>query len=298
MSKLGKVTTGLAMFLLMAGGLLALTGWFMGGHTSIEYTRNDHTIVVTPFGVRWGRDTRSNQPSVMGNVGAIESPVEAFTDLTVDVPMADIYLQEGDAYGIALEWSNQRCAMDYRVEDGLLKVWALESGSIGWLGDWDHEATVTITYPASAKLDKVDLRAGMGDVDVAGLTAQELTLSADMGSVFLADAKLGKAELTVDMGELAGHELEISGLTKATASMGSIELSGNLRDMDLNCDMGSITVYTNLSQSEYRYDLSVDMGVLTYGRTEAIGGEMSGGKGSYSIQADCSMGNLEIYFDA
>ena len=294
MNKLGKIALGLAFFLLLSGGLLAMTGWFMGGDTSMEYTRNGHTVVLSPFGIRSiYRGSETPNQARAGGVNVADAP--SFHTISIDVSLADVTLMQSDSYSVELDWSYDWNALEYSLEDGVLKVWDKNRTSPRAHGE--NRASVTICYPDGTKLGGVDVTAAMGEVDLYGLTAEQLTVKANMGSVTLDGGKLGSADLDLDMGELEASGLEVSGLTQATNRMGSLYLEGSLRDMDLNCDMGSITVYTDLAQSEYRYDLDVNMGSLSYGNLRSDGKAVSGGSGDYSVTARCSMGDMLIHFD-
>lgn len=327
MKKLSKFALGAALFLVLSGGLLALSGRVMGGHTTIELNRYGRTIVVTPFGIR---DFRPNNPVAyaveradvndvaptlaMGATSATIEDIQSLTTLDINVSIADVSVQKGEDFSVELTWQDERTRLYSEVNDGVLTVWD-EDEEYDFMGIDVKGGTVIITCPAGTLFDSVYIDSDLGTIELSGCSADSLTVSADLGSVHLADVTAETAELDLSMGELSAARFVVNGLLTIENHMGSVELKGTFHDMDLTADMGAITVKTSLPKSEYTWDLSTDMGGIELngsaysgggGRvtdeinggsfSTGMGNRVSGGNGGYSLSAHSSMGSVSVDF--
>lgn len=297
MKRLSKFALGIAAFLMMAGGLLALSGWIMGGETTLTFSRGGRTLYLSPFGIRGISSMEyAVEYAVVEDKGVKSvdgSALGAVASINIDVGLADIVLEPGEDYGIWLEWENAASALYYQMSDGALEVWnEIERSYNG-----PNEATVTVTYPAGANFEHVYLRTGLGSLTAEDLETGTLTVTADLGTVTLRKVKAAEADLDLSLGDLNGTDLEIAGITDVDSDLGDVNLSGTFHDMDLDCSMGKLVVKTALPQSEYEWSLDADMGAVRLnGAVTGKDGSVNGGRGPSSIQASCDLGDLELWF--
>ncbi len=126
-----KVCLGAGAFLVMSGGLLAITGFAMGAQTHLD--------------LDWGRAHKSETPVDTGAPHVEEgTALPAFSRLDVDVSIGDVTVEYGGDYGISLtSWGGIQ--LEYELDGDTLKV---RSGSGAWeLSDWEHEVAAVITLP-------------------------------------------------------------------------------------------------------------------------------------------------------
>ena len=162
-----KVCLGAGAFLVMSGGLLAITGFAMGAQTHLD--------------LDWGRAHKSETPVDTGAPHVEEgTALPAFSRLDVDVSIGDVTVEYGGDYGISLtSWGGIQ--LEYELDGDTLKV---RSGSGAWeLSDWEHEVAAVITLPEGVALESADIRTALGDVTLTGVTAGTLAAGSEMGSL-------------------------------------------------------------------------------------------------------------------
>lgn len=96
-----KVCLGAGAFLVMSGGLLAITGFAMGAQTHLD--------------LDWGRAHKSETPVDTGAPHVEEgTALPAFSRLDVDVSIGDVTVEYGGEYGISLTgWGGIRWSMSW-----------------------------------------------------------------------------------------------------------------------------------------------------------------------------------------
>lgn len=180
-----KVCLGAGAFLVMSGGLLAITGFAMGAQTHLD--------------LDWGRAHKSETPVDTGAPHVEEgTALPAFSRLDVDVSIGDVTVEYGGDYGISLtSWGGIQ--LEYELDGDTLKV---RSGSGAWeLSDWEHEVAAVITLPEGVALESADIRTALGDVTITGVTAGTLAAGSEMGSLALYGVEAADAALAVSMGD-------------------------------------------------------------------------------------------------
>ncbi|NCB62309.1 MAG: hypothetical protein EOM52_01660 [Clostridia bacterium] len=272
--KLGGALIGLAAFLLLSGGLLTLAGMAMGGKTSLY-----------GFGIPRQAYVESADKS--------ETNSAAFQKIAVDVPLGNVYLTSGDSYGVKLVWENENNKLYSEITDGKLRVWS-ENGTI--IDARDYHASVYIYFPHDAQFEDVNVKTSLGELSLEGFTAKNLTAKSDLGEVTLSDVTAGRADLRLSLGDLNGDGVTVGGRTFVKNKMGNVSLSGSFRDMDVECDMGRVTIDTDRPKSDYSYDLKTSMGNITLDGDRQSSENAEGGSGTYKLKVDNSMGNVDIIF--
>ena len=90
-----KVCLGAGAFLVMSGGLLAITGFAMGAQTHLD--------------LDWGRAHKSETPVDTGAPHVEEgTALPAFSRLDVDVSIGDVTVEYGGEYGIPSRYAAGR----------------------------------------------------------------------------------------------------------------------------------------------------------------------------------------------
>lgn len=163
-----KVCLGAGAFLVMSGGVLAITGFAMGAQTHLD--------------LDWGRAHKSETPVDTGAPHVEEgTALPAFSRLDVDVSIGDVTVEYGGEYGISLTgWGGIQ--LEYELDGDTLKV---RSG-IGVPGSCltgSTEVAAVITLPEGVALESADIRTALGDVTLTGVTAGTLAAGSEMGSL-------------------------------------------------------------------------------------------------------------------
>lgn len=194
------------------------------------------------------------------NSGAITDPITA---IDVSVDCGDVTLRQGENFSVSMEWNLRGFTLDYEVEDGVLKVESdSKSGFLNGVSGWKNEVTVTV--PAWAMLDKIDLSTNLGDVDV--------------DAIFM----VGEADLTTDLGDVScGNGMDARKLTAET-------------------DLGDVKVSLLWGKENYLWELETDLGKLRVDGErqsgDVAGAKLRGGKGPDRVEARSSLGDVSVRF--
>ena len=286
--KKGLLIAGLCLLALGFG--LSWVGRAMGGATEAEARIFGHSIQVrcgdmfVSIGVSSDRaETASGgaeaaaEESAPAGTAVVQKELEAFTEVEVDLELGNVILQTGETYGMELDWWGDGYTLDYLLhDDGTLEIWS-ESSALRGLSMSDCGARVVITVPEEAELEDLTVYADLGDVELDGIAVQT-------------------AELTLDLGSLTGRGVTVSRSADVEADLGDVELSGDLRGKTVvNASLGSVSLDLEGAESEYCYDLSVDLGKLTVNGRD-FESEVSGGRGDDSLEVYADLGDVNVTF--
>lgn len=292
MRHITKILVGVAAFLIMSGGMLAIAGWAMGAETNQSFNVRGHEFYVGSHGAIISEAQASPLPG--GRTGGARN-LEAFTDIDIDVALTDVEFQHADDYGVSLEWHYDRAEMEYEVKDGRLTVWMPREGNFNVTGSY-KSGRVIVYLPEDAQLDEVYLSNSMGEISMSGYTMEDLTVENSMGGVWLTGLAMETLSLENSMGELNAQSCNVSDSIYAANSMADILLSGNLRgDITLENSMGAIELRTDVERRSFGYDLNTSMATVTVDG-EDFDEDASKGGGDYYITASNSMGDISISF--
>ena len=285
--KKGLLIAGLCLLALGFG--LSWVGRAMGGATEAEARIFGHSIQVrcgdmfVSIGVSSdkaetasGGSEAAAEESAPAGTAVVQKELEAFTEVEVDLELGNVVLQTGETYGMELDWWGDGYTLDYRNEDGTLEIWS-ESSALRGLSM--SGCGVVITVPA-------------------GIELEDLSVYADLGDVELDRIAVRTADLTLDLGSLTGHGVTVSRSVDVEADLGDVELSGDLRgETIVNASLGSVSLNLEGAESEYRYDLSVDLGKLTVNGKD-FETEVSGGRGDDFLEVYADLGDVNVTFSA
>lgn len=308
MSRVTKIVLGAGAFLVMSGGLLALTGWATGANT--------HAMGGVHFGSSGtaGVSVPERAPDPAADRGVRENTnLGPFSKVDVDIDLGEVIITPGETYGVSLDWSGDGYWLTYEMDGDTLKV---RSNGGFRLEMPERTATAYVYVPQDAALEKVDAHTALGDIDLSGVTVREAELSDDLGNIsgydftageltvkcslgdiYLSDVSAGSAELTNHMGNIDAFELTTSRSLVVDADMGSVDLQGDFQgETDVKNSMGNVTLSLAQPESAYAYDLEVDMGELSI-NGEAFHRNVSGSGSPHSLTAETNMGDLSLWFE-
>ena len=293
MRHITKILAGVAAFLIMSGGLLAIAGWAMGAETDQHFNVHGHEFYVNYHGALLAETESSPLPGSGMSDGARN--MEASTGINIDVALTDVEFQHADDYGVYLEWHYDRAAIEYECSDGRLTVWMPREGNFNVNGSY-REGKVIVYLPEDAKLRDVTISNSMSDITMAGYSMDSLNVSNSMGAVELSGLRADTMDLQNSMGDVTAKSCNVSDSIYVSNSMADILLSGNLRgDITLENSMGAIELRTDVEKRSFGYDLNTSMATVRVDG-EDYDEDASKGGGDYYITASNSMGDIDIFF--
>lgn len=291
MKRTVKISLSLAGGLCAVGIVLWLAGFFMGGRAEVNryYAERWNTfpwqglfgpIRVNTEGIHIGGENGihvdSSGVSIGGEHGIqvghhsesdhsgrkqqLETgALTGVTSVEVDVDCGDVWVQEGDQVSASLSWNLSNYELNYRVENGVLKVES-ESWGIGHIGTLNINCKVIVTVPAGTALDGLEISTDMGDVEVDAAIAVQ------------------KAELSTNLGDVVCRNLQA-------------------RELDAESDLGDITVAVPAECKGLSYDLSTDLGEVYFnGQRQKSSVVVVKSDQEYYVEAKTSLGNVNLEY--
>lgn len=205
MNRLTKGLLGVGALLLLSGGLLALSGWTMGGQTELDLSWNGHGVRIGPLGIV-SRDSAA-QTETAARDGREELHLQAFRRVDVDVDLGDVTVTQGGDYGVSLNWKGKHYALEYELDGDTLRVRSSAQG--GRFGLDGYGGTVTVYVPQHLRLEQLEVRSDLGDICLEGIAADTATVTGDLGDLTLRQVRAGELELHERMGTIDGAGLPL-----------------------------------------------------------------------------------------
>jgi hypothetical protein len=205
--------------------------------------------------------------------------LDAFTSIQIDADVMSLTIRQGSDYSI-----------QYSASEGLEPVYSIKNGELVIKqrypngSFWDKlrflnkgKCSVTITVPFSETLDRLEANSDIGDFTVEGLSISTLSLSADVGDIYVSSCTLGE-------------DNEIS------ADVGNVELKDcTFTSLSVEADVGDVSVNSGLDLSDYNMELSADMGKISVSGINYGAKYKQKGVGVYSLEIEASVGHIEVY---
>lgn len=201
-------------------------------------------------------DVSSNMQTVdIGNKGNIVNLTD-ITSLDIEVKYTNLIIKNGDTFHYETNNDN----VIYKENHNTIKI--EEKGK--WLFS-DTESNLIIYIPENFDLNKINIEAGAGKVEIENLNADNL------------DLELGAGEASIS-------NLNIRNNTKLEGGAGRLNiLDGNINNLDLDMGIGEININSFITGDS---DIDAGIGILNL--------NLQGSKADYRIITDKGVGNLKI----
>ena len=199
---------------------------------------------------------------------------ERFSEIDVEVGLADVIIVTGEEYAVELKWdSGNGYAMNCAIRKDVLKV----TSSQKKISDPSFDnAEVVITVPEGVTLKEVDVEVGMGDLHLEGISAADISCESGVGDICF---------LRVTANEAGGE-----------TGLGDVEWEGALsRETELNTGMGDVRVKADDAAGGWSYELSSGMGQVSVNGV-GYGNNAKQRGGSGELEASSGMGDVTVDF--
>ena len=132
----------------------------------------------------------------------------------------------------------------------------------------------------------------MGDSRITRLETAAFDIDMNMGKLTVRNSQLGASVVRNDLGDIELLDVNVNGLD-LRLSMGSATVQGELRGLiSAKNDMGDINITSTLTEREYDYDMSVDLGESRLNGRKFSGTINNGAANKMKIS--CSMGSIRV----
>ena len=210
--------------------------------------------------------------------------LEPFNSIDCSIELGSITVTEGNDFTLSINGTGS--FVKWYVEDSTLKIQETDDPAYitmltGLAASGGEGPSVDITVPEGVPLEKISIKTELGDVYVASVIAEKITLESQAGDVQCYEVRhTQKLELTADVGDIA---------------LGLGELWEGL-EMDLEADVGQVEVNLNCWQEECSFELESDMGNILINDTYF--GQKAEQKGSqpYKLNVETDAGDIHVCF--
>lgn len=310
MGKFMKVCALLALVLIAVGGFLGGTSQFIhGGPVSLGELADSVT-----HGQSWGTNIINELDQVHYDINE-----NIIFDDDREVMSGDVarYALEGSEGVRELEIEVGACALTLAVSpDNSCYVEAKNAGrfqayvegntlhlkSLSGANRWTRVQNqhITLYLPEGIFWNEVDVALGAGLLEFGELTAEEVSLEVGAGQIVGGFLCAGELDIAVGAGSVELADVQTRQL-EASVSMGNFTYAGDITsEAELECYMGNIEMVLAGTETDYDYEIQGAMGSMI------VGGQEYSGLGirrvhdygaAKRIEAECSMGNIEIRFE-
>ncbi|MEG2339028.1 MAG: DUF4097 family beta strand repeat-containing protein [Clostridium sp.] len=269
-----------AVSLLVVGGVLAISGYFMGAKFSI----NDEN-----FGFGNGIGISSGEKIKK------EYKLEKFTDLEIDIDMAKVKIKQGDGYGVEVSYNPKYSVISHEIKGNKLVV--TEEGSVKSGIDFGMNSAnsyVTVTIPKGEELGAANINVSMGNLEVSNIKCKSIDAKLDMGKFIGDNIITDSIKCEASMGSVNINNIN-SKSSYFGVSMGSVDISGAFYGKtEVNANQGSVEINTTLGVDQYSFDLNADMGSIEVNGKDIKGNFIKEVNSSNLIKVSTDMGSIDI----
>lgn len=195
---------------------------------------------------------------------------ENVDSISIDAYVYNLNVVQGDNYSV--DFRNISNKYKATCHNGKLELYYNGfDGLSSWFSSWlagetnsSKSSIITVTIPANSKLDKFDIDAGTGTVNMNNIDTDDLIIDAGTGSITGGQITAGKTDLDCGTGNITLSDVTLS-------------------DSDIDCGTGNVTIDgTFLGKNEF------DGGVGN------INLNLKGTINDYSLKTESGIGDITI----
>ena len=193
-----------------------------------------------------------------------------FTALKLDLDVADITIEPGDAFRVAYGLGNEP-----QIETA---------------------PYVTITVPEGTVLTGIGVTVDVGDVKISRLEVGALHADADVGDLTLQAVTVqGAMDFSADVGNVDCRETAVAGAVKIEVDTGDISFDGSAAGIDAETDVGNVKLTLPGPAESWAAELQTDVGSVTVDGLDQ-GRQYQSRGGQYPLDAETDTGDVEVEF--
>ena len=213
-----------------------------------------------------------------------------FTALKLDLDVADITIEPGDAFRVAYGLGNE--PQIETAGDGTLTI--REHAKDRW---WEgihftsaSQPYVTITVPEGTVLTGIGVTVDVGDVKIS------MHADADVGDLTLQAVTVqGAMDFSADVGNVDCRETAVAGAVKIEIDTGDIAFDGSAAGIDAETDVGNVKLTLPGPAESWAAELQTDVGSVTVDGLDQ-GRQYQSRGGQYPLEAETDTGDVEVEF--
>lgn len=285
-----------AIVAVSAATLFAQIGGIVGRNVA-SFIAGEQTAVVEEVGqAQFGtatEDTVYMEDDGAGFWTMEDGYLDPFVKIDVDVSIANVTVTGGDDYTLSIgsDTTLGGYSLKWEVKDGVLKI--RDGGTAGHvqINSWDDfknmfgvnasAMDVGITVPDGV-LNSFEAKIGLGDVFLSQLYMEK------------------KLEAETGLGNIECYEIEAWDKVDLKTGMGDVTLGVEVpysgSEYDLKTGMGTIEAQIDCLEKDWDYEAKTGMGAVTVNGDSRGTKAQRKGDGSYELEAESGMGDINLYF--
>lgn len=269
-----------ALCFLVVGVGMSWGGRAMGGSTEAKvnlFGQNFYMYCAPSYVVSGGPWLNGGDSADQEVERISDNELSAFQSLDIDVDLGDVNIVEGNTYAVELVSWGLNYELDYSNQDGVLKIWNAAQNGIS-LNASRVGCNVTVTVPEGTTLERLDLDLDLGNADLDGITVKQ-------------------ADLNLELGNVSSYDMTVTERLSVKADLGDVNLSGDFRGaVDIEASLGSVELNFAGPISDYSYEMYISLGTAYVNGEKYSNEDVSGGRGSNTIQVNADLGDVEMNF--
>lgn len=155
------------------------------------------------------------------------------------------------------------------------------------------ESSITIYVPENAKLSRINLDMGAGNVEISNIEATNIDFSFGAGNVNIKNLKSENPTIECGAGQVKFENTELTD-AKLSAGVGKVIYSGKLNgESRIECGVGGVEM--NLEGGRDNYSIKVQKGIGNIKiNNESVTDNSTTGNGQNKIYIEGGVGNIDI----
>lgn len=155
------------------------------------------------------------------------------------------------------------------------------------------ESSITIYVPENAKLSRINLDMGAGNVEISNIEAANIDFSFGAGNVNIKNLKSENPTIDCGAGQIKFENTELTN-AKLSAEVGKVIYSGQLNgESRIECGVGEVEM--NLEGGIDNYSIKVKKGIGNIKiNKESVNNDSTTGNGQNKIYIDGGVGDIDI----
>ena len=223
---------------------------------------------------------------------------ENITAIKLDVDLGDVSICQGDAFCIDA-YMPEKLMPDIYVEDEVLVIENHQEVSLSNGISLEDDYYIDITVPEGAKLSCVNINLNLGEIGLADINSNEITLVLDCGSVTIDNIVGQKLSATVNLGDFVIENSSVNELISSVDCGDNEAKNLEASFVEANCNLGDID-FASVSFEHGTFigdvgDIQVDGDFASINAELSLGDiEITPKKADAKIEATTDVGNVVI----
>ena len=224
----GRSVLGLAIGLIISGGVLCFGAYVAGADTSVTW----NNVKIGVNGVTYvSRDYDSKE------FNTISEKLENFDKITLNIDTMDLEIKTGDTYQLDATYLKEG-GFSYEVKKGELVVkQSIEHRSL--FGFNNKIGKMTLYIPEGKSLENMDIEMGIGEAHIDNMVTDAFELKGGVGEVVINNLVSQDTDTKIGVGDVK-IQGDLKGKTSIEGGIGSfyLELVGAEKEYNYNIKKG------------------------------------------------------------